>query len=264
MDRGCNTVRGYRRMKPKGYYSKAAKAERAAERAARKLAKEKAHKEAARRKAEAERRRMETAEAFLAASRSRDKRMLDKIRETNAEHEAFSRDLAKSLRLKREGENPYQRRQKRTPSIVEMMNNGKISNVMLQAIEDICEVWDAVTGAMKSGGMRLELAGKSSPGPHILSMRAGTWRKYTGIFRPWADRLSAERLSKRRPSLDITIAVVVDRMACSEIDEACRIRNGTTDYIVRRALLLYAQIAGWVHDGTVAEFERAHAKRFKP
>lgn len=235
-----------RAKKPAGWYSAAARAERAAaavaERERTDAAVQRAITEADRLAAKVEDRARETAPVRAAADRN---------------YRQQARALRKELRPKRvdgEGPTPHTRRQRRDSGLQAMLAAGLLTPEMLTAAQEIEQVFHAVTIGLRSRAGSLE---PSSPGERMPMAEKTAWA-YAKRYKPWADELSADRKRGGAPALAITVAVIIDDMTLTQAEQDFRMRRRTVQFWVRRSLARYAELLdGRPGIGLVAEVERA-------
>lgn len=254
-----------RPKKPKGWYSKAAKADRA-EACDKRAAERKAeiNAAAAARKSADHRLALAKADADRLGARieRRARESRDHRTATDLERKRQAHKLQRSMRevvTHRDAKDrgtPGTRRQRSDSGLRAMMNAGLIWSEMRDAATEIEEVFLAQTAGLMSKGIDYSAAtGRSCAASDHLSLA------YALRYKPWADELSAAFKVGGRPALAITVAIVIDDMTMRQAEQDFGMRRATIQHLVRRSLLRYAEMARRVPEGSVAKLDRDHPEQ---
>lgn len=141
----------------------------------------------------------------------------------------------------------------RKTSFEVMCEKQEITGAMFEAAQEIDRVYHAICGALICRGASSEPGGRAAATPIAERFAWAHAKRY----KPWALVLSARRNSGGPPALEVVIDVVVDGRGLRQIETDRRWKHGYAKYLVRRALLEYAEMAGWVR-GEVALFDTHH------
>jgi hypothetical protein len=134
-----------------------------------------------------------------------------------------------------------------------MLKSGSLTTQQGWAADQIHAVYTAVlAGLLAKAGM----AERRSPGKTELAEKLAEWRKDHYI--PWTDYLGGHaqddrrpaRLGKCREALQLAIEVVIDGRSLEECEQMFGWRRkGTAGEVLRYALAVYSDIAGWERNG---------------
>ncbi len=186
------------------------------------------------------------------------------------EREARDREYARQAKaLKRElrttkvdgsGPTPHALRQHRKTSMERMIEKKQLHPEMIQAAQEIERIYLALTGAVLIRSQGYERQDRSAGAP--LAERTAV--AYHLRYKPWADELSRRKKGCAWPMLEVVVDVVVDGRSFDTIDQEHGWSHGVAKFIVRWALLDYAERAGWAKAGSRRELESDHGLRRAP
>jgi hypothetical protein len=123
--------------------------------------------------------------------------------------------------------------------ISRLLNSGAIGSAELQASEDICLAFHAISGALFLKPLSMERRDRSNS-IHEPARVIDATSRYQAWARLWSDR------SKRGdPTLEIVISAVWDERGFRTIEQDLNIRNGAAAKATAAGLRDYAARAGW-------------------
>jgi hypothetical protein len=123
--------------------------------------------------------------------------------------------------------------------ISRLLNSGAIGSAELQASEDICLAFQAISGALFLKPLSMERRDRSNS-IHEPARVIDATSRYQAWARLWSDR------SKRGdPTLEIVISAVWDERGFRTIEQDLNIRNGAAAKATAAGLRDYAARAGW-------------------
>jgi hypothetical protein len=123
--------------------------------------------------------------------------------------------------------------------VTRLLNSEAIGASELQAAQDICLAFRAISGALFLKPLSMERRDRSNS-IHEPARVIDATSRYQAWARLWSDR------SKRGdPTLEIVIAAVWDERAFRVIEQDLNIRNGTAAKATAAGLRDYAARAGW-------------------
>jgi hypothetical protein len=123
--------------------------------------------------------------------------------------------------------------------IARMLNSGAIGSSELQASEDICLAFRAISGALFLKPLSMERRDRSNSTHEPARVIDATSR-----YQAWAN-IWSDRSKQGDPTLEIVIAAVWDERALRNIEQDLNIRNGTAAKATAAGLRDYAARAGW-------------------
>lgn len=146
-------------------------------------------------------------------------------------------------------------RKHRKSSFAKMCDDREIDGLMLQAADEIGEVYDAITcGLTAKSPSNLDRV----DGSRQRDMVSAIAFAHKARYKPWADELSRRAKRGGPPALETVFDIVIDGWNTSTVDHSRRWRHGFSKYLVQRALLEYAVMAGWAPMSDLTGFDRAH------
>ena len=139
---------------------------------------------------------------------------------------------------------PETRSRLRRCSVKALFERGHLGVEELRAAHEIERVYVMLTAGLFAKTASPELRGRISGGRRV-DMAEAAVAAFSGRYRPWADRLSAQHKSGGPPMLEVVIDCVIDGHTVGDIDKARRWRHGKAAGYLREGLSLYAEMAGW-------------------
>jgi hypothetical protein len=124
-----------------------------------------------------------------------------------------------------------------------LIDKDKIGAEELRAAQDIELAFFALSGGLTYKPLQLERI-DSGRRPDWSSKTAGAVERYQA----WANHWSL-RAKRGDPTLEITVAAIIDQRAFSTIEEDVGVRHGMACKVTACALRDYAARAGWATDG---------------